>query len=311
MLRILFLILILMSSFAFAQTAEKPQAFQIDEFGRLAECDASARVDNLFISLNNNKNAKAYVIHYRSVNSLPGGFEKPIWALRQLRGSIEFSGQDISRVTFVEGGFRQESVTEFWIVPEGAKSPKPSKTIPKPKPPVGKTFLYDRTVLNSKYSDYLFEKDDLEEYLLPSVKAEREAARKAYEEEFMSENEVEPSADKTEVKEQTQKEIEADKFYWLNSKFAEVIKNKKDLSGVIIFYADDKIYDIGKLQTLIDDGRRKIAKEAEISPAKIQTFFGGYRYSSEVEFWIMPKNGEFPTPTPQERPIESVEDESN
>ena len=78
---------------------------------------------------------------------------------------------------------------------------------------------------------------------------------------------------------------------------------------MIIFYADDQIYDIGRLQTFIDEGRRKIIRKSNLAPAKIQILFGGFRNSAEAEFWIMPKNGAFPTPTPEERPVEETEED--
>ncbi len=39
--------------------------------------------------------------------------------------------------------------------------------------------------------------------------------------------------------------------------------------------------------------------------------FGGYRNSVEAEFWIMPKKGEFPQPTPEQREIANPENEPN
>ncbi len=73
---------------------------------------------------------------------------------------------------------------------------------------------------------------------------------------------------------------------------------------MIIFYADDAYYDVSKLQSHIEDGRRRIAEAAKISPDKIQVIFGGYRNFIEAEFWIVPKRGEMPKPKPEEKLIE-------
>ena len=80
---------------------------------------------------------------------------------------------------------------------------------------------------------------------------------------------------------------------------------------MIIFYADDAYYDIGKVQSHVEDGKRRIAEAAQISPDKIKVVFGGYRNSIETEFWIVPKKGKMPTPTPEERPVEEFESEVN
>lgn len=299
--------------FSETNSAESEKAEKVDEFGKLPECDWQARIDNLLVAVQNNLTSKGVIIAYQGANVLPVNYDKS--STRRYKSYINFRGFDLDRIEFIEGGFRDEEMTELWRILPGAEMPKPSETIPKPELPTGKTFLYDRNYLVDNY----YEIDYLDEYILPAVKAEREARQKSLEEEWKSDDSeevqtVEPQIieEETEVEQpKTPEEIEAEKFFWANERFGEVIKNQKDASGVMIFYADDSVYDIARLQTFIDEGRRKIAKDASISPAKIQILFGGYRSSVEAEFWIMPKNGEFPASSPETRPVEDIEEETN
>lgn len=321
---IIFAILLAVSLHSYAQNVsqtdnsdDKPisiKAEKVDEFGGIGNCDLSARLDNFFITLQNNSALKGVVITYQRTTVLPAYYEASTFNLYQ--NYISYRRFDPSRIEFIDGGFRIERTTELWIVPPGAEMPKPTQTIPKPKLPKNKTFLFDRNNVEQRFYETLElginYNTYLDEFLLAVVKAEREAEQKTLEEEWKSENSEEPQTieEETETEQpKTPEEVEAEKFFWLSKKFGEVIKNQKDASGVMIFYADDQVYDIGKLQTFIDEGRRKIARESKTPVSKIQILFGGYRQYTEVEFWIMPKNGKFPDFKPDERPVEETEED--
>lgn len=303
-----------------SETSSKSEkAEKIDEFGRIGNCDNSARLDNFLVQLLNQPSFTGVIIIYKSVKVLPGNefsYE------RTYRNHFAYRNFDSSRIEIIDGGFREDFATEIWLVPPGASKPQPSESLPKPELPTNKTFLFDVNSVEQRFYDTLevgiFDTNTyLYEFILPTVKAEREAEQKALEEQWKSEDSEEPQTieEETEIepeKPKTPEEIEEEKFFWTNEKFGEVIKNLKDASGAIIFYADDQVYDIARLQIFIGEGRDKIAKSSGISSAKIRILFGGYRSSVEAEFWIMPKNGAFPTPTPEERPVEEPEtDEEN
>ena len=96
-----------------------PQSYVIDEFTRLVDNDVKARVDNLYITLNNNPNATGYIINYGTPAQIRS-------RERQIDKALAFRNYDRSRVVIVNGGNRGNGVeTVFWIVPAGADAPTP------------------------------------------------------------------------------------------------------------------------------------------------------------------------------------------
>lgn len=283
---------------------------KVDEFGPLADCDLGARVENFFFQLRKNPSATGVIILYKGTKVLPADYDSNLLEKR-IRNHIGFLRLDASRVTMVRGGFREEVATEFFIVPNGSPYPQPTDTIPPPVLPKDKTFLFDNQDLRYLGDNYFF--DFLDELILPSVKAKMEEENRLAEEEarIVEQDSTETSFDQTneeyELPQPTPEEKEEVRFSWANEKFGRTIKNQKGASGVIIFYADDLNYDIGKFQNLFEEGRQKIAEAAEIPLKDIQIVYGGFRENVQAEFWIVPKNGKSPTPKPEERPVEETE----
>ena len=116
MFRILFLLLILMSSFVFAQTDENPQAVKIDEFERATNGYVKMKMDNFYVELSNNPSAQGYIINFGTAREIA-------IRERQIRNAILFRKFDSSRITIVNGGFRPIVKSEFWVVPAGAENP--------------------------------------------------------------------------------------------------------------------------------------------------------------------------------------------
>lgn len=90
-----------------------------DEVGVATDDDIKARVDNFYIQLNNNPNARGFIINY--------GTPAEIRRRRaQIVRAINFKKYDISRVTFVDGPDNGTGVnTKFYVVPAGVKDPTP------------------------------------------------------------------------------------------------------------------------------------------------------------------------------------------
>lgn len=311
---ILFIVLMFLSTGVFAQENQLTEdsensiisknSEKIDEFGLLGECDLRSRFDNFMIAVQNNPAAKGYAIFYQGKDILPANYESgPAVHAKMFTNHLRFRRFDPSRIVIISGGFRESLSTELWLVPSGAEPPQPSATIPAPTMPTGKTLLYDRRQLSNLEDDSFSE-----EFILPAIKAEREAERREYEQENQTpdaeEIEEEPTEENAKTEQPTPEEIEKAKFFWLGERFGEQLKKQKGSNGVIIFYADDTFFEISKLQSHIEDGKRRIAQNSKISPDKIQIIFGGYRNSIEMEFWVVPKKGEQPKPTPEEREVE-------
>lgn len=295
MFRIIFLLTILMSSVALAQNAniQKSEAVIIDEFGPLGHCDMGARLDNFLVTLMEQPNAKGYIIFYEGKDALPSRIEKSFGEILYMN-YIRTRSFDLSRITLITS-YRDEMATELWIVPENAAPPQPRDYIPKPEISLDKTLLYDRSALD------LYDDLDL---LLPHKKAELEEPFKG-DEEISEETTVEPISQETKL---TAEELEDLKFHWTSKEFGEFLEKNKKMQGVIMFYADDQEFDVNKVTSRLEEGKRRIAKAANIAPERMQIIFGGYKSYVQIEFWAVPEKGKFPEAQPEERIIE-VENE--
>ena len=119
MIRILFLILVVMSSVVFAQTEDKPKAIKFGEFETATGGYVKMIMDSFYIELANNLAAQGYIFNY--------GTDKEIAAReKQIVNAIRFRKFDSSRVTIVKAGFWKTVKTEIWIVPAGAENPQPT-----------------------------------------------------------------------------------------------------------------------------------------------------------------------------------------
>jgi len=124
MVRLLFLLLIVMSSVAFAQTQETPKPVKLDEFEAATNGYVKMKMDYFYVELNNNPASQGYIINY--------GTDREIAIRRkQISVSIAWRKFDGSRITIVDGGFRDSVKSELWIVPSGADNPQLSSNAEK------------------------------------------------------------------------------------------------------------------------------------------------------------------------------------
>ncbi len=107
-----------MSSVAFAQTQEKQEAYKFFEFEKTNDSLLKEKFMELQGKLSEPPNAQGYIINYGTARQI---------AKREKRliNLTVFCKLDASRITFVRGGEKEKSKTEFWIVPAGAELPKP------------------------------------------------------------------------------------------------------------------------------------------------------------------------------------------
>jgi hypothetical protein len=124
MFRVLFLLLIGLSTIAFAQTKETPKAVKFDEFEKATNGYVKLKMDYFYNELSNNPASQGYIINY--------GTDREIFIReKQIRVSMTWRKYDAARITFVRGGFRDGVKSEFWMVPPGADKPEPNSSAKK------------------------------------------------------------------------------------------------------------------------------------------------------------------------------------
>jgi hypothetical protein len=89
--------------------------------------DQKARLDNLAVTLQNDPTATTYVIAYGGRTSRIGTAD--LLGTRARDYLVAQRGLDQSRITVLNGGFREEDCVEVWIVPSGATPPQPTPTV--------------------------------------------------------------------------------------------------------------------------------------------------------------------------------------
>jgi len=296
-----------------AEVEQPKETTKIDEFGRLGECDLSARIQNLYIELANNPDSKGYIVTYHAADELPSLYDRS--PMRDyITRTITFLRLDESRVTFIEGGYRKILTTELYLVPPGFSAPEPAETVEKPTMPKDKTFLWHSSAIWDEDED-----DPTAAFVLQSVKDKLEIEAKLAEQEDAAAaaqnaddsrstidgeitSEASPSEDAPDVETPpTAEEIKEMRFSWADPRFGEELARRDKAKGVLIFYADDKYYDIQKVKDFVNDGRDVIANKSGIDLKRIRVIFGGYRSSIEAEFWIVPPKGKPPKASPSER----------
>jgi hypothetical protein len=92
----------------------------VTEQGPGTDDEVKAYVDGLYVSLNNNPDARGYIINY-GTNAQIARREA------QIRKAIAFRKYDINRITMVRGGESSTGtiLTKYYVLPAGAETPTP------------------------------------------------------------------------------------------------------------------------------------------------------------------------------------------
>ena len=109
----LVVLFLLLSQAAFTQGAAR----KFDEFGDILASDLIARLDNVAVQLQNEPNAKAFFIVYRTRRDLPGLSNR--YAHRMKGYLIQSRGLPAERLVTIDGGLASCLTQEVWIVPPG------------------------------------------------------------------------------------------------------------------------------------------------------------------------------------------------
>jgi hypothetical protein len=96
---------------------------KFDEFGNINRDDEKARLDNFAIQLQQEPDAKGYIIVYAGRRGRPGDAQKR--AARARDYLVGMRGIDASRIVTLDGGTREDLTVELWLVPTGAPVPTP------------------------------------------------------------------------------------------------------------------------------------------------------------------------------------------
>lgn len=288
--------LVLLCSVSFAQDENKPPVEEvpklIDEFELVTEGSFRGRMDSFLIELQENPDHQGYIINYLAADTFPGD-RKRHPRENMIANHISFRRFGDHRITLVRGGYRKNLTTELWIVPRGAKPPKPSKTVPEPEIPLTGPLLYaQRDVADGDGSSLP------EHFVLISVK---EKERRELEEDVTGDEEFETPLDDHD-EEFILKRLDVD--------ITEAPAERKRDRFVLRYYADDQYYDIGKLSLLMDKARLRFAEHNDISLEKVSIEYGGYKNFVEVEIWGVPENDDLPMPTPDKRESDDISEDT-
>ncbi|HVF30599.1 MAG TPA: hypothetical protein VNA22_06490 [Pyrinomonadaceae bacterium] len=109
------------------------------------------------------------------------------------------------------------------------------------------------------------------------------------------------------------------KFHWAKKSFGDVVKGKPggdgvkaktESNGVIVLYADENFYDINALMSFVEEGRNRIAANADLPANRIQVVFGGYRGIPQVELWVVAEGAAMPEFRAEDRSAGATEPEN-
>jgi hypothetical protein len=101
------------------------KAKKFGEFGELPDETVSFHLKTLAEFLSNSTD-NVFIIGYAGRKS-DRGFAMN-W-LRKMRGELTAAGVAARRINAIDGGFREEPLFDFWIVPPGAEPPRPEPTV--------------------------------------------------------------------------------------------------------------------------------------------------------------------------------------
>ncbi|MDT4896304.1 MAG: hypothetical protein QOH25_1381 [Acidobacteriota bacterium] len=103
------------------QVPRKISSTLVDYYPPIRLNDEKARLDNFAIQLQNDPNAKGYVVVYGGTKAKAGEKQKRV--KRAYDYLVNTRGISADRIVTMEGGVRDVTTTELWIVPLGADPP--------------------------------------------------------------------------------------------------------------------------------------------------------------------------------------------
>ncbi len=104
-----------------------PPPTKFDEYSNIAFSDEKARLGNLAIYLQQDPKMIGYIIAYAGQRARAG--EAKTRAERAMSYLVNVRGIEAERVITIDGGYREESMVELYILPRGVSAPTTTPTV--------------------------------------------------------------------------------------------------------------------------------------------------------------------------------------
>jgi hypothetical protein len=254
---------------AFAQSGESA-ARKFDEFGDVLPTDMAARLDNFAIGLQEDPNARGFLIVYRSHRDLPGLSSRHVnW----MRGHLIYSrGIKADRIVAIDGGAALCLSHELWIAPPGA-APKPRED--------AYSRGFEDTDVARKYDEYYY---TIPEDMLVSFSTEYEDGLEGYAQALRKEP-------------RTLAYIIVYEQAWIQE-WAHIDAERSTSKGGRRLRIDPP----GTAWKELRGKKAELSSKHAVSPSRVRLINGGYRRSRAVELWIVSRGARPPIPTPNVYP---------
>lgn len=249
----------------FIAQAGNQSARLIDEYGDINYEDEIARLDNFAVQLQNEPNAKAHIIIYRSRRDLPGLNHRHGFMVKHYL--VDSRGIAPERIVIVEGGIRSCMSVELWLMPAGAALP-----------PLKWTYTYSHIDITDTF------KYDGHGYSLPHD-------INAYGELNFSNKGIAPEL-LAGYAEALKKKPDARAFIIAYEQYCKDCWYEEDGRPKVL--RDSR----STARRMLKDEKGILMNRYGISPSRIVTVNGGYRRYRAVELWIVPKGADTPVPSP-------------
>jgi hypothetical protein len=252
---------------AVAQAARK-----FDEFGDILYSDKIARLDNFAIQLQQEPNARGFIIVYRTRRDLPGLSSRyAVW----MKNYMAARGIEAKRVMTVDGGVASCLTQELWIAPPG--------TAPTPR-----SDAYDNSLVDTDTAI----KIDEHYYPLPQDNYE-EVGGDNY---GSLASDLEALAAALRQRPKAQAYIIA---YAQNYVECRTVDNGDGRERALRRLHLDPP---GAARKILNTEKDYLVKTYRLAPARIKVVDGGYRSLRQVELWLVPPGASAPVPTPNQFP---------
>lgn len=257
---------------ASAQTEKNP-AQKLDEFGDILSSDLMARLDNFAVHLQNQPNARGFLIVYRTRRDIAGLNHR--LAMRMKDYLVNTRGIESERLATVDGGIAEDLTQELWIVPPGtAPVPRSEAQIGYAQPPDSAW----------KFDEYAFL--PLGQYRKFAIKRNREAEVE-YLEAFANEVKKQPKQLACIIA-YAQYNPHPQQVYWEGGRYNP--------------HPDVRLDPPATARNRLALDKKYLNRVYGLPASSVKMIDGGYRKRRSIEFWIVPPGEPLPIPTPNSFP---------